>query len=95
MKVSWFENPDNVAYVEFNEFAENFGRELGIAHLDEKIMSVKNNPTKEGLTVTGTKRTAVKIFIPDLTFDKHIEMGESVWMFIGETYPAYCIYWNN
>ncbi len=94
MKISWFENPDNVAYVEFGEFAENFGKELGIAGLGKKIEEFRKNPTAEGITVTGTRRTAIKIFIPDLVFDKHIEMGESVWIFIGETYPAYCVYWK-
>ena len=39
MRVEWFENPDNVAYVD-------------------------------------------------------IEMGETVWLYVGETYPAYSIYWN-
>lgn len=25
-------------------------------------------------------------------FGKHLDMGENVWIFVGETYPAYCIY---
>lgn len=46
----------------------------------------------EGDVLKGKKRSALKLFIPDMLFDKHIEMGENVWVFIGETYPAYCIY---
>ncbi len=94
MRLSWFENSDNVAYVEFGEFVENFGKEVGVAHLGDKIEEFRKNPIPEGIMITGTKRTALKIFIPDLVFDKHIDMGESVWIFIGEMYPAYCIYWK-
>lgn len=94
MRVEWFENPDNVVYVDIDEFAENFGNELGISGLREKIEDFKMNPEKEGKIITGIKRSAVKLFIPDMMFDKHIEMGESVWLYIGETYPAYCVYWK-
>ena len=48
---------------------------------------------KDGLILRGIKRSALKLFIPDMVFDKHIDMGESVWIYIGESYPAYCLYW--
>ena len=45
------------------------------------------------MILKGTKRAALKLFIPDMVFDKHIDMGETVWVYIGEMYPAYCLYW--
>lgn len=36
MRVEWFENPDNVAYVNIDDFADNFGKETGISGLREK-----------------------------------------------------------
>ena len=30
--------------------------------------------------------------IPDLVFQEHIEMGENVWIYMGELCPAYCLY---
>lgn len=93
MRVKWFENPDNIVYVDIEQFADNFGKETGISSLREKIEEFRNNPVPEGVTLTGVKRTAVKLFIPDLVFDKHLDMGETVWLFMGEMYPAYCIYW--
>lgn len=94
MRVAWFENPDNVVYCDVDEFADNFGKEVGISNLRQEIENFKANPVAEGVTLKGGKRTALKLFIPDLLFDKHIDMGESVWIFIGEMYPAYCLYWN-
>lgn len=93
MKVSWFENPDNVAYVKIDDFADNFGKECGISSLRQKIEDFRENPVKEGVIITGTKRAALKLFVPDMVFGKHIDMGESVWVYIGEMYPAYCLYW--
>lgn len=93
MRVEWFENPDNVAYVKIEDFAENFGKETGISGLREKIEAFRANPKAEGEVLIGKKRSALKLFIPDMVFDKHIDMGESVWVYIGEMYPAYCLYW--
>ena len=93
MRVEWFENQDNVVYANIDEFADNFGKETGISDLRGKIEEFKANPVKEGLILRGKKRSALKLFIPDMVFDRHIDMGENVWIFIGETYPAYCLYW--
>ena len=82
MRVEWFENQDNVVYANIDEFADNFGKETGISDLRSKIEEFR-----------GKKRSALKLFIPDMVFDKHIDMGESVWIYIGESYPAYCLYW--
>ena len=93
MRVEWFENQDNVVYANIDEFADNFGKETGISDLRSKIEEFRANPVKEGLILRGKKRSALKLFIPDMVFDRHIDMGENVWIFIGETYPAYCLYW--
>ena len=42
--------------------------------------------------IKGKNRTAVKLFIPNLVFPEPIEMGENVWVYLGEMYPAYCLY---
>ena len=93
MRIDWLENQDNVSYVAVDDFAANFGKEAGISNLREKIEEFRKNPVPEGVTYRGTKRTALKMFIPDLVFDKHIDMGETVWIYIGDMYPAYCLYW--
>lgn len=92
MRVTWFENPDNVVYTTIEQFADNFGKETGVSGLGEKIAAFRENPTAEGVVLHGTKRTALKLFIPDMVFDKHIEMGENVWVYVGDMYPAYCVY---
>ena len=93
MREEWFENQETVVYADIDEFADNFGKETGISDLRGKIEDFKANPVKEGMILRGIKRSALKLFIPDMVFDKHIDMGESVWVFIGESYPAYCLYW--
>ena len=92
LRIGWLENPDNIVYADLNEFADNFGNEVGISNLKQEILNFRHNPTAEGIVLKGKKRSALKLFVPDMLFDKHIEMGENVWVFIGETYPAYCIY---
>ena len=41
----------------------------------------------------GPKRTCGRLFVPDLTFGKHIEMGENVFFYMGEMAECYVIYW--
>ncbi len=93
--VKWFKDPDNIVYADFNEFADNFGKEIGVENLREKIEAFAANPTDEGQVITGVKRTSIKLFIPDRVFDEHIEMGENVWVYMGESYEAYCLYGLN
>ena len=38
------------------------------------------------------KRTTLKLLIPNLTFSEPIDMGENVWIYMGELCPAYCLY---
>lgn len=92
MRIGWFEDPDHVVYADLEEFADNFGKEVGISNLKQEILNFRAAPAAEGVVLKGKRRSALKLFIPDLLFDRHIEMGENVWVYIGETYPAYCIY---
>ena len=92
MRAEWFRNPDNVAYVEKSKFVDNFAKETGIPSLAKEIEEFVKNPVKEGRIVKGVKRTSLKLLIPNMAFDTDIEMGDNVWIYIGEQYPAYCIY---
>ncbi|WP_425756860.1 cysteine-rich small domain-containing protein [Ihubacter sp. rT4E-8] len=75
MHVNWFKNPDHVVYADIGEFVDNFEKETGIDNLKEKIAAFEVNPVKEGVILKGRKRTSIKLFIPDMTFDEHIDMG--------------------
>lgn len=92
LNLEWLKNGNHVSYCDADRFIENFGKETGVSGLREKLEAFVKNPVPEGVTYTGTRRTSIKIFIPDLMFDEHVEMGENPWIFIGEMYPAYCIY---
>lgn len=92
MNINWFKNQDNVVYANTQEFLDNFSKETGIANLAEKIEEFKRKPSAEGMTVIGKKRTSVKLLIPNLTFKENIEMGENVWVYMGENYESYCLY---
>lgn len=96
MKLIEFKNPDKIVYADINEFADNFGKETGISDLRAKIEAFKANPTKDGEVLKGTKRTALRLLIPNLYFEgeEKIEMGETVWVYLGELYEIYCLYWS-
>lgn len=94
LKLNWFKNPDNVVYADVNEFSDNFGKEVGILNLREELEKFKENPAKDGTILKGTKRTSLKLFVPDMVFNEHIDMGENVWVYMGENYESYCLYWS-
>ncbi len=95
MKINWFKNPDNVVYADINQFVDNWEKETGIADLRDKIEAFKANPVKEGVMLKGTKRTSMKMFIPDMYFEgeEKLDMGNTVWLYMGENYECYCLYW--
>ena len=96
MRFGWFQDPDNVVYADVEEFADHFGEETGIENFRTKLDAFREQPTKEGVLLKGKKRTTVKLFIPDLYFsDKKtkLQMGDTVWVYMGEYYPCYCVYW--
>ena len=50
-------------------------------------------PNAEGITIKGSKRSSGKLFIPDLVFKQHIEMGENLFLYLGEMSECYVIYY--
>lgn len=96
MRFHWFQDQDNVVYADVDEFAENFGQETGIENFRQKLEEFRSNPVKEGILLKGRKRTTLKLFIPDLYFEEEqekLDMGDTVWVYLGEYYPSYCVYW--
>ena len=84
LSLSWFQNNDNVAYCREEEILPRLSRELGISDLAARVADFRAHPSPEGENIKGRKRTTLKLLIPDLTFPKHIDMGELC--------PAYCLY---
>ena len=92
MNRTWFKDPDHVVYAVEDEVVPLLSRELGISDLDRRNEAFRKEPTRDGENVKGGKRTTLKLMIPDLVFQEHIEMGENVWIYMGELCPAYCLY---
>ena len=46
----------------------------------------------DGCAILFQKGTTLKLFIPNLTFPEPVEMGENVWIYMGELCPAYCLF---
>lgn len=92
MNLAWFKNPDNVVYANEDEFVDNFALETGIANLKEELDAFRANPTKEGKTLKGRKRVSVKLIIPNLMFEEKIDMGDNVWIYLGDVMESYCVY---
>ena len=93
MNVNWFKNPDKVVYATCEQFADNFGKETGIPDLKKKLEAFHNDPEATEENLKGMKRTYLKLLVPNKVFDEKIDMGDSVWVYMGENYEAYCIYW--
>jgi len=93
MNVSWFKNPDHVVYAPVDEFTSNFAKETGITNLRQELDKFRADPLPEGKNLKGKKRTTIKLFVPDMVFDEKIDMGDSIWVYMGENYESYCIYW--
>ena len=58
----------------------------------QRVEEFQKTPTAEGVNISGRKRTTLKLLIPNLTFSEPIDMGENVWIYMGELCPAYCLY---
>ena len=78
MHVNWFKDPDNVVYCKED--------------LAERVAAFRAAPAAEGINLKGLRRTTLKLFVPNLTFPEPIEMGENVWIYMGELCPAYCLF---
>ena len=87
LNLTWIKNPDHVSYCKENEVLPRLARELGIADLAQQVEEFRTHPTAEGVNLKGKKRTTLKLFIPNLTFPEPVEMGENVWIDMGEAMP--------
>lgn len=92
MNIEWFKDPNNLAYIDGTAPMDKYAKIFRMPNLKEEIEKFRKNPIKEGITLYGEKRTSVKVFIPDLLFDEHIEMGENIFIYSGVINPCYVFY---
>ena len=92
LNLTWIKNPDHVSYCKENEVLPRLARELGIADLAQQVEEFRTHPTAEGVNLKGTNPTTLKLFFPNLTVPEPVEMGENVWIYMGELCPAYCLF---
>ena len=92
LNLTWIKNPDHVSYCKENEVLPRLARELGIADLAQQVEEFRTEPSPEGENIKGRKRTTLKLMIPNLTFSEPVDMGENVWIYMGELCPAYCLF---
>ncbi|MBR3038177.1 MAG: hypothetical protein IKI52_05685 [Clostridia bacterium] len=85
-------NPERIEYCSEVDIVPALAKKLQIPKLDEIIRDFREHPVKEGITLHGARRTSVKLFMPNLCFDEQIEMGDSVWLYMGDLDPIYCIF---
>lgn len=85
----WIKKPDHGAYCKEEEILPRLTRDLGISNLAEYVTELRAHPVAEGVNLKGKKRTAVKMFVPNLLFP--IDMGKNVWLYMGDLYPACCL----
>ena len=93
MNINWLQDQDNLVYINAEKDLHRLEIQLQLPGLEEAATQLHNNPTAEGLTLKGSRRTTARLFIPDLLFNKHIEMGENIFLFLGEMSDCYVIYW--
>ena len=94
MNILWLQDPDNLVYVNAEKDLAQLEKTLRLPGLAEAAESLRANPTPEGLTLKGPRRTSARLFIPDLTFGRHIEMGENIFVFLGEMMECFVLYWS-
>ena len=95
MNIHWFENEDNLVYINAEKDLTQLERQLQLPGLVTAATELHNHPTKEGYSLKGPRRTTGRLMIPDLIFGTHIEMGENVFLYRGEMVECYVIYWIN
>ena len=93
MNINWFCNEDNLIYINGEKDLHRLEVQLQLPGLQEAAINLHEHPTKEGLTLRGQRRTTARLFIPDLLFDRHIEMGENIFLYRGDMTECYVIYW--
>lgn len=93
MNINWLQDEDNLVYINAEKDLDRLEVQLQLPGLAEAAKALRDDPTKEGLTLRGPRRTTARLFIPDLLFGRHIEMGENIFLFRGEMAECYVLYW--
>ena len=92
LTLNWLKDEENVVYGREDQIVPTLAKDLMIPDLMAQIERFRQAPTPEGVILKGGRRSSVRLFIPDLFFGQHMDMGESVWLYLGEMSPAYCVY---
>ena len=93
MNLKWLQDEDNLVYINAEKDLHRLEVQLQLPGLAEAAAELHNHPTAEGLTLKGPRRTTARLFIPDLLYGKHIEMGENIFLYRGDMVECYVIYW--
>ena len=93
MNMNWFMDQDHLVYVNAEKDLTRLEQNLKFPGLAEAARQLRDAPTPEGLTIKGHRRTSARLFIPDLTFGMHIEMGENIFFYMGEMAECYVLFW--
>lgn len=95
VNVNWFKEPEHVVYVEAERFLPEFSRKVKLPDLPAQVEAFRAQPAPEGKNIrTGMKGTSLKLFVPDLVFEEKLDMGDTVWVYLGQTHVSYCLYWK-
>ena len=82
MNILWLQDPDNLVYVNAEKDLPMLERRLKLPGLAEAAQALRQSPTY------------YRLFIPDLLYGRHIEMGENIFVFLGEMSECYVLYWS-
>ena len=88
MRINWFKDENHLVYINGATQLADLERTLHFPGLEEAANELRQHPTAEGFTIKGPKRTSGRLFVPDLTFGEHIEMGENIFFYMGEMRSA-------
>ena len=81
MHINWFKDENHLVYINGETQLAELERTLHFPGLADAANELRRHPTAEGFTIKGPKRTSGRLFVPDLTFGEHIEMGENIFFF--------------
>ena len=93
MRINWFKDENNLVYINGATQLAELERTLHFPGLEEAAKEMRKHPTQEGFTINVHCRTSGRLFVPDLAFGEHIQMGENIFFFMGEMQECYVIYW--
>ena len=75
MRINWFKDENNLVYINGATQLAELERTLHFPGLEEAANELRKHPTPEGFTIKGHGRTSGRLFVPDLAFGEHIQMG--------------------